>query len=194
MRLRLTKKDALVIVDVQRDFCPGGALAVPNGDAVVDPLNRYIELFKASGLPIIATRDWHPPNHISFRERGGPWPPHCVQGTPGAEFHPDLNLPKDALIVSKATEPDSEAYSGFAGTELEAILRSKGISRLFIGGLATDYCVKATTLDALALGFTAFLLEDAIRGVDVNPGDSERAVDEMLSNGAVAITISDIKL
>jgi nicotinamidase/pyrazinamidase len=192
MRLKLTKYDALVIVDVQRDFCPGGALAVPDGDAVVQPLNSYIEVFKSANLPIVATRDWHPPNHISFRERGGLWPPHCVQGTEGAEFHPQLKLPEETLIISKATQPDLEAYSGFEGTELESLLKSKGVKRLFVGGLATDYCVKMTVLDALKLGFTTFLLEDAIRGVNVNPSDSERAIDEMLSNGAIAITLSEL--
>ncbi|MCS7254338.1 MAG: bifunctional nicotinamidase/pyrazinamidase [Armatimonadota bacterium] len=194
MRLKLTAKDALIIVDVQRDFCHGGALAVPNGDAVVEPLNSYVEAFKATGLPIVATRDWHPPNHVSFRERGGLWPPHCVQGTTGAEFHPDLKLPEDAIVISKATHPDEEAYSGFEGTELAELLRGKGITRLFVGGLATDYCVKMTVLDALRLGFTTLLLEDAIKGVDVNPGDSERAIEEMLSNGAIAINLSDLKL
>jgi nicotinamidase/pyrazinamidase len=192
MRLKLTKYDALVIVDVQRDFCPGGALAVPDGDAVVQPLNSYIEVFRSANLPIVATRDWHPPNHISFRERGGLWPPHCVQGTEGAEFHPQLKLPEETLIISKATQPDLEAYSGFEGTELESLLKSKGVKRLFVGGLATDYCVKMTVLDALKLGFTTFLLEDAIRGVNVNPSDSERAIDEMLSNGAIAITLSEL--
>ena len=192
MRLKLTKYDALVIVDVQRDFCPGGALTVPDGDAVVQPLNSYIEVFKSANLPIVATRDWHPPNHISFRERGGLWPPHCVQGTEGAEFHPQLKLPEETLIISKATQPDLEAYSGFEGTELESLLKSKGVKRLFVGGLATDYCVKMTVLDALKLGFTTFLLEDAIRGVNVNPSDSERAIDEMLSNGAIAITLSEL--
>jgi nicotinamidase/pyrazinamidase len=192
MRLKLTKYDALVIVDVQRDFCPGGALAVPDGDAVVQPLNSYIEVFKSANLPIVATRDWHPPNHISFREHGGLWPPHCVQGTEGAEFHPQLKLPEETLIISKATQPDLEAYSGFEGTELESLLKSKGVKRLFVGGLATDYCVKMTVLDALKLGFTTFLLEDAIRGVNVNPSDSERAIDEMLSNGAIAITLSEL--
>jgi nicotinamidase/pyrazinamidase len=192
MRLKLTKYDALVIVDVQRDFCAGGALAVPDGDAVVQPLNSYIEVFKSANLPIVATRDWHPPNHISFRERGGLWPPHCVQGTEGAEFHPQLKLPEETLIISKATQPDLEAYSGFEGTELESLLKSKGVKRLFVGGLATDYCVKMTVLDALKLGFTTFLLEDAIRGVNVNPSDSERAIDEMLSNGAIAITLSEL--
>ncbi|MFA4044319.1 MAG: hypothetical protein HZRFUVUK_001105 [Candidatus Fervidibacterota bacterium] len=192
MRLKLTKYDALVIVDVQRDFCAGGALAVPDGDAVVQPLNSYIEVFKSANLPIVATRDWHPPNHISFREHGGLWPPHCVQGTEGAEFHPQLKLPEETLIISKATQPDLEAYSGFEGTELESLLKSKGVKRLFVGGLATDYCVKMTVLDALKLGFTTFLLEDAIRGVNVNPSDSERAIDEMLSNGAIAITLSEL--
>jgi nicotinamidase/pyrazinamidase len=192
MRLKLTKYDALVIVDVQRDFCAGGALAVPDGDAVVQPLNSYIEVFRSANLPIVATRDWHPPNHISFRERGGLWPPHCVQGTEGAEFHPQLKLPEETLIISKATQPDLEAYSGFEGTELESLLKSKGVKRLFVGGLATDYCVKMTVLDALKLGFTTFLLEDAIRGVNVNPSDSERAIDEMLSNGAIAITLSEL--
>ena len=192
MRLKLTKYDALVIVDVQRDFCAGGALAVPDGDAVVQPLNNYIEVFKSANLPVIATRDWHPPNHISFRERGGLWPPHCVQGTKGAEFHPELKLPEETLIISKATQPDLEAYSGFEGTELESLLKDKGIKRLFVGGLATDYCVKMTVLDALRLGFTTFLLEDAIRGVNVNPNDSERAIDEMLSNGAIAVTLNDL--
>lgn len=194
MRLRLTQRDALIAVDVQRDFCPGGALAVPNGDAVIEPLNRYFEAFKASGLPVFATRDWHPQDHISFRERGGPWPRHCVQGTTGAEFHPGLKLPEDAIIISKATGSDAEAYSGFEGTELEILLRERNIFRVFIGGLATDYCVKMTVLDALKLGFTTFLLEDAIKGVDVNPGDSERAIDEMLSSGAIAITLSDLGL
>jgi nicotinamidase/pyrazinamidase len=192
MRLKLTKYDALVIVDVQRDFCAGGALAVPDGDAVVQPLNSYIEVFRSANLPIVATRDWHPPNHISFREHGGLWPPHCVQGTEGAEFHPQLKLPEETLIISKATQPDLEAYSGFEGTELESLLKSKGVKRLFVGGLATDYCVKMTVLDALKLGFTTFLLEDAIRGVNVNPSDSERAIDEMLSNGAIAITLSEL--
>ncbi|RLI36059.1 nicotinamidase, partial [Candidatus Bathyarchaeota archaeon] len=141
---------------------------------------------------IYATRDWHPPNHKSFREYGGIWPAHCVQGSVGAEFHPDLELPEDVIVISKATDPDREAYSGFEGTNLLEDLRSRGVRRVFIGGLATDYCVKSTVLDALRYGFETYLLVDAIRGVDLKPGDSERAIREMVDGGAKEITLSDI--
>jgi len=190
-RVAVIRGSALIIVDVQRDFMPGGALPVPKGDEVIPALNSYIEVFSKLGRPIIATRDWHPQDHVSFKPKG-PWPPHCVQGTPGAEFHPDLRLPEDAIIVSKATEPDKEAYSGFEGTDLAEGLRALRVRRLFIGGVATDYCVKATVLDGLRLGFEVFVLEDAIRGVDVNPGDSERAIREMLSAGAVLIRLEEV--
>ncbi len=192
VRVGLTSWSALIVVDVQNDFVPGGALPVPNGHEVVPILNRYIEAFVGKGLPVIATRDWHPPNHISFKSRGGPWPPHCVQGTWGAEFHPELKLPKDVIIVSKATDPDREAYSGFEGTGLAERLRELGVKRVFVGGLATDYCVKHTVLDALKYGFEAILLLDASRGVDVNPGDSARAIREMVAAGAIAITLDDL--
>ncbi len=192
MRVSITPDSALIVVDVQVDFCPGGALPVPDGDKIVPILNRYIKLFKMNNLLIVATRDWHPPNHMSFKQYGGIWPAHCVQNTHGAEFHPDLKLPSDAIIISKATEPNKEAYSGFEGTNLTEILKSKGIKRLFIGGLATDYCVKNTVLDALKLGFQAFLLLDATKGVNVNPDDSEKAIEEMLRKGAVAIKINEI--
>jgi len=190
-KVAVTRRSALIIVDVQRDFMPGGALPVPRGDEVVPTLNSYIELFDRLGRPVVATRDWHPPDHISFRPRG-PWPPHCVQNSPGAEFHPDLRLPADVIVVSKATEPDKEAYSGFEGTDLAEGLRALEVRRLFVGGVATDYCVKATVLDGLRLGFEVFVLEDAIRGVDVNPGDSEKAIREMLSAGAVLIRLEEI--
>lgn len=176
--------DALVIVDVQNDFLPGGALAVPHGDEVVPVLNRWIERFTARGLPVVATRDWHPPDHCSFRERGGPWPVHCVAGTEGAAFAPGLRLPADALVISKATEPDREAYSGFEGTDLAARLRGLGVRRLFVGGLATDYCVLSTVRDARREGFDVVLLEDAVRAVDVQPGDGARALEEMRRLGA----------
>ncbi len=192
MTVRLKPGDALVIVDVQNDFLPGGALPVPQGDEVVPVLNEYIHRFRQAGLPIVATRDWHPPDHCSFRDRGGPWPAHCVQGTPGAEFAPGLELPDDALVVSKATEPDQEAYSGFQGTDLDARLRAMGVRRLFVGGLATDYCVKQTVLDALRLGYQVYLLTDAIRAVDVHPGDGEAAIDEMRRAGALPLTLSDL--
>lgn len=182
-------KDALVIVDVQNDFCPGGALAVRDGDRVVPVLNRYIEEFQKSGLPIIATRDWHPEQTKHFKGFGGPWPPHCIQGTKGADFHPELRLPPQAIVVSKGTTGEEGGYSGFegvdpAGVPLESLLRQLGVERLFVGGLATDYCVKQTVLDGLRLGFEVVLLEEAIRGVDLSPGDSERAVREMVAAGA----------
>ncbi len=186
-------KDALIIVDVQRDFCSGGSLPVPEGEKIVPILNKYIEKFSKAGALIVATRDWHPPNHVSFKGYGGIWPPHCIQGTPGAEFHPDLNLPKEAKIISKATLADKEAYSGFDGTGLEIELKNAGIQRVFIGGLATDYCVKSTVLDALKIGFETVLLIDAIKGVDINPGDSERAIKEMIERGAKKALLSDFE-
>jgi len=186
-------KDALIIVDVQRDFCSGGSLPVPEGEKIVPILNKYIEKFFKAGALIVATRDWHPPNHVSFKGYGGIWPPHCIQGTPGAEFHPDLNLPKETKIISKATLADKEAYSGFDGTELERELKNASIQRVFIGGLATDYCVKSTVLDALKIGFETVLLMDAIKGVDVNPGDSERAIKEMIERGAKKALLSDFE-
>jgi nicotinamidase/pyrazinamidase len=193
MKIKLREKDALIIVDLQNDFCPGGALAVPEGDKIVPVLNAYIERFSNSESLIVATRDWHPENHISFAEQGGIWPKHCVQNTKGAEFHPDLKLPSDSIIVSKATEPDKEAYSGFDGTNLDKLLKGKGVTRLFVGGLATDYCVRATVLDALRLGFCVFLLLDAIKGVNIQPEDSERAIVEMLEKGAIGIVFEEIK-
>ncbi|KYH41228.1 MAG: hypothetical protein AYL31_004880 [Candidatus Bathyarchaeota archaeon B26-1] len=193
MKVKIGKGDALIVVDVQRDFCPGGALPVPRGDEVIPVLNEYLERFRRAGAAIYATRDWHPPNHKSFREYGGEWPPHCIQGTEGAEFHPNLKLPSDALIISKATEPDKEAYSGFEGTNLKESLESRGVKRVFVGGLATDYCVKSTVLDALKYGFEVFLLVDAVRGVDLQPGDSERAIEEMVRRGAKRITLSDLE-
>jgi nicotinamidase/pyrazinamidase len=184
-------KDALLIVDVQNDFCPGGALAVAEGHAVVPLLNQYMERASAAGIPIFASRDWHPAQTAHFREFGGQWPPHCVQGTSGAEFHPDLRLPEETVIVSKGMNPVDEGYSLFEG-KLEdgrdalTALRELGVTRVHVGGLATDYCVRATTLDALAARFDVFLLEDAIRAVEVQPGDEERAIKEMREAGAVS--------
>ena len=183
MNIRLDKTCALVIVDVQRDFCPGGALPVRDGDTVVEPLNRYAVLFAHAGAAIIATRDWHPLSHCSFRTQGGPWPVHCVHDTPGAAFHPALKLPPDTIIISKAESPEIESYSFFGEPGLEQPLVKRGIRRLFIGGLATDYCVRCTALDAVQRGFQACVLTDAIRGVDVQPGDSARAIEEMQAAG-----------
>lgn len=191
-RVRVRPSDALIVVDMQVDFMPGGALPVPGGDEVVDRVNEYVELFTRAGATVVFTRDWHPPNHVSFKTRGGPWPPHCVQGTPGASFHPKLRVPTDALIVSKATDPDREAYSGFEGTELDAELRRRGVRRVFVCGVATDYCVKATALDAARLGYQVFLLADAVRGVNVPPNSVQRAIEEMLDAGVVLIEIGEL--
>ena len=184
--------DALIVVDVQHDFLPGGALAVEEGDKVIPVLNGYIERFDRHELPIVATRDWHPPDHCSFEAKGGTWPPHCVSGTPGAEIDSGLNLPSDAHIVDKGTDSDREAYSGFEGTGLDEWLRSRGVSRVFVGGLATDYCVSNTVKDALAAGFDVVLLLDAVRAVDVEAGDGDRAIEEMVSLGAVPITLGEL--
>jgi nicotinamidase/pyrazinamidase len=176
--------DALVVVDLQRDFLPGGALAVPHGDEVVDPLNRYLGLFAAAGLPVFATRDWHPAAHCSFAARGGPWPPHCVMNTPGAEFSPLLQLRRDVEIISKASDPDRDSYSAFGEPGFEERLRELEVKRLWIGGLATEYCVRSTVRDAIGRGFRVQLLTDAVRAVDVQPGDGARAIDEMRRLGA----------
>jgi nicotinamidase/pyrazinamidase len=195
MKLKITDKDALIVVDVQNDFMPGGALPVPEGDKVVKPLNRYIEIFEKNGNPVFFTRDWHPEDHISFKGHGGIWPPHCVQNTEGAKFHPDLKLPLDnKFIISKGTSRDFDAYSGFQGTILDDLLKERGIRRVFVGGVATDYCVKNTVLGALNLGYQVFVLEDGIKGVDVNPGDSDKALNVMLLKGASLINIDDINL
>jgi nicotinamidase/pyrazinamidase len=180
----ISTSDALIIVDVQRDFCPGGALPIPEGDKIIPVMNEYIGRFVNAKAKVFATRDWHPPNHVSFKPQGGPWPPHCVQGTKGAEFHPDLKLPKEAEIISKATDPKKESYSGFDETELKERLRRNKVERVFVGGLATDYCVKKTVLDALTLGFETILLTDATRGIDKTRGDVQKALDEMKSKGA----------
>jgi nicotinamidase/pyrazinamidase len=186
------KTDALIVVDVQNDFCPGGALAVPEGDRVVPILDRII---RQGGALVLATRDWHPPDHCSFQAQGGIWPVHCVAGTPGAAFHPDLDLARiEHLITNKATTRDDEAYSGFQGTNLAGLLRGRGIQRLVVGGLATDYCVKATALDGRKEGFQVFLLTDAIRAVDVQPGDGDRALADMRAAGVLPITSADLDL
>ncbi len=184
--------DALLIVDVQNDFLPGGSLAVSHGDAVIAPLNRYIDLFHGRHLPVAATRDWHPQRHCSFQSQGGPWPAHCVQGTEGARINAALRLPGDVILVSKGTREDRDAYSGFQDTELENRLRERGVKRLFIGGLATDYCVLNTVLDALGLGFSVCLLKDAIQAVNVHPGDGDKALARMAEAGARGITFESL--
>lgn len=176
--------DALIVVDVQNDFLPDGALAVPGGGAVIEPLNDYIRQFARLQLPVFATRDWHPREHCSFREHGGRWPAHCVAETHGAKFPPQLRLPPDVHVISKATQPEADAYSGFQGTELAQQLRNLGCTRVFVGGLATEYCVRATVLDARAAGLEVVVLADAIRALDAQPGDGAHALAEMKASGA----------
>ncbi len=176
--------DALLFIVVQNDFLPGGCLGVAGGNEAIHVINRYIAAFHDRGLPIIASRDWHPRNHCSFEMRGGIWPPHCIAGTQGAAFASNLRLPCDTLVVSKATTSEQEAYSAFEGTELCARLRDLGTRRLFVGGLATEYCVLFTVRDALRLGFRVLVLEDAVCAVDLDPGNGERALEEMRRRGA----------
>jgi len=191
MIVDLNRHDAVLIVDVQADFLPGGNLGVQRGDEVVPALNRYLAAARRKGAPVFASRDWHPRDHCSFLAQGGPWPEHCVAGSPGAEFAPGLALTRDAVIISKATGKDTDAYSAFQGTELAPRLRELGVKRLLVGGLATDYCVLNTVLDARKAGFEVLLLADAIRAVNVKPGDGERAETKMLAAGAVATRLED---
>jgi nicotinamidase/pyrazinamidase len=171
--------DALIIVDVQNDFCPGGALAVPEGDQVVEPINRMA----ADTDLVIATRDWHPRDHASFAAQGGPWPEHCVEGTPGAQLHPRLDRDHVDLVVDKGRDRATEGYSGFEGTHLADVLRERGVGRVHVVGLALDYCVKNTALDAAREGFDVIVHRDATRAVNVNPQDGDRAVEELEAAG-----------
>jgi nicotinamidase/pyrazinamidase len=183
-QLGLRHGDALLVIDVQRDFLPGGRLAIATGHQVIEPLNAYIAAFTDRGLPIFMTRDWHPVDHCSFREFGGKWPAHCVQQSPGAEWAEGLRVAAAAHVVSKAIDKNSEAYSGFTGTSLLAMLQALKVDRLFVGGLATDYCVHDTVIAARAHGFDVVILGDAIRGVNAAPGDESRALRDMLEAGA----------
>jgi nicotinamidase/pyrazinamidase len=181
-----TAKRALIVVDVQNDFCPGGSLAVERGDEVVAPLNRLIKEFLARGEPVFKSRDWHPARTKHFAAYGGTWPVHCVQNTRGAEFHPDLLEDPRIRIISKGTG-DEDSYSAFDGTNLADLLRERGVTEVFVGGLATDYCVKNTVLDALREGFKVRALTEAMRAVNLQPGDDARALEEMRRAGAEVI-------
>lgn len=174
---------ALIVVDVQNDFCPGGALAVPDGDAVVGPVNRLA----SEASFVVATRDWHPPDHGSFAEQGGRWPVHCVQGTPGADLNAGVDVDQIDEIVDKGQSRDTEGYSGFEATGLEALLRSHGVDIVDVAGLALDYCVRATALDAKRAGFDVVVHRDATRAVEVQPGDGERAVEELRAAGVSVV-------
>lgn len=187
------ERSALLVVDIQNDFCTGGALAVPGSEAVVGAMNRHIAEATRRGWAIYASRDWHPAEMSHFTPFGGQWPVHCVQESGGAMFHADLQLPPDVIVVTKGDAPDSAGYSAFEGrtpdgTTLQEDLARRGVAHLYVGGLATDYCVRASALDALREGLTVTLLEDAVAGVDVTPGDSARALAELRDRGAQVAT------
>ena len=193
----LDSTPALLIVDVQNDFCPGGALAVPEGDQVVPVLSRLAQTFAAVALPVYASRDWHPKGSTHFRTGGGQWPVHCVQHTPGARLREDLKLPSTSMIVTKGQGLNDDGYSALVGEvagrgSLVEDLDARGVKHLYVGGLATDYCVKHSVLDALRHGLKVTLLTDAIRAVDVAPGDGQRAIDEMSRAGATLAESKDV--
>ncbi len=186
---------ALLIVDVQNDFCPGGALAVPGGDEIIPAVNQYIKLFSKKKLPIFTSRDWHPPVTKHFKKYGGLWPEHCLQNTKGAQFHSQLKLPKSRIVLSKGMNPKRDSYSAFQGfdengSSFEKILKSNYINEIYIGGLATDYCVKSSVLDALSKGLKVKLLTDAIKGVNLKADDSMHALGEMKRAGAKFVNIT----
>jgi len=190
-------KKALLIVDVQNDFCPGGALAVPQGDKVVAVINKYIKSFYKEKLPIFASRDWHPVRTKHFKDFGGVWPAHCLQNTRGAAFHPQLKLPKETILLYKGMDPEKDSYSVFQAEDTSGMgflkfLHLLGVAELYICGLATDYCVKSSVLDALKNGFKVKLLTDAIKGVDIKPGDSEKAIKEMVKKGVKKVIFKNI--
>ena len=182
-------RDAFLIVDPQIDFCPGGALPVAGADRIFGAVNELTRPFQL----VVASRDWHPADHISFAERGGPWPPHCVAGTPGADFHPLLEAAAIHRVVDKGADSGLEAYSAFSGTDLEPWLRAQGVERLFVAGLATDYCVKNSVLDALQAGFEVVVVSDAIAAVEANPGDEAEAIAAMRRAGASFATSASIR-
>lgn len=182
----VTDTDALLVVDVQNDFCPGGALPVPAGHEVVEVINWLMPRFEH----VIATQDFHPPGHSSFEEQGGPWPEHCLQDSKGAELHPGLDTDRIGEVVRKGTDIATDGYSGFAGTDLAERLRSRGVRRLFVTGLATDYCVRATALEAIENGFDVVVVTDAVAAVDAEEGDGTRAIEEMEKAGATLTTSS----
>jgi nicotinamidase/pyrazinamidase len=188
----LTTHDALLVADIQNDFLPGGALGIRGGDDIVPVLLNYIDRFHSKGLPIFLTRDWHPPNHCSFRSQGGPWPPHCIAGSPGSLPPRAFETPLSAVIIYKAIDADREAYSAFQDTALGRHLKSIGVQRLFIGGLATDYCVLNTVKDARAGGYEVRLLMDGIKAVNLQPDDGPKAEQEMIRLGAVPVRLEAV--
>lgn len=185
------KSDGLIVVDLQRDFVTGGALAVSGGDEIVAVAVSYIELFLDAGCKVFATRDWHPQDHCSFTDQGGPWPPHCIAGTAGAEFLFESHVPGELVVIDAGVDKHSEGYSGFENTDLNNRLSTLGVTRLFVCGLATDYCVYHTVMDAVGFGYRVVLLQDAIAAVDLEPGDGQRAIDEMKHRGVRLMTMPE---
>lgn len=185
----LGRHDALLVVDVQNDFLAGGALPVPGGEQVIPVLNGWLERFASAHLPVYAARDWHPREHLSFQRLGGPWPPHCVAGTRGAAFPPQLNLPADVVVIAKGTAPAQRGYSAFEASDLAKRLQRQAVQRVFVGGLATEYAVLHTVSDALELGFDVVLLADAVRAIDLDEGDGdgEAALTKMRRLGAALL-------
>lgn len=192
MRIAPASGDALIVVDMQNDFLPGGSLAVAGGNEIIPQLNRYLAHFAAHQLPIFATRDWHPLSHCSFQSQGGPWPPHCIADSDGAAIHPGLKLPANVHLISKATSPETDAYSGFTGTQLNDLLQSLHIQRVFVGGIATEYCVLNTVKDALRLQYITFVLDDAVCAINQQPGDGQNALEAMIRLGATPIHYEDL--
>jgi nicotinamidase/pyrazinamidase len=187
---------ALLVVDIQKDFCAGGALAAPGGVEIIPAVNRHVATAITRGMPVYATRDWHPVRTTHFKDYGGNWPPHCVQGTAGAQFHPALKLPPEAIIVNKGDDPERHGYSAFEGHTSEGKtllddLRDRHITRVYVAGIATDYCVRQSALDALRAGLEVRVLPDAIAGIDVRPGDAQRALDEISAAGAELVPTLD---
>jgi len=193
MRIQLQHGDALLVADIQYDFLPGGSLGVPGSDAIIATVNAYIQLFVEAKLPVVASRDYHPENHISFRDQGGPWPVHCVAGSKGAEFHADLRLPASTIIISKGTSSEREAYSALDSTPLKALLREKAIKRVFVCGIATDYCVLASAKDLLQAGYRVVLLTDAVKAIDLQAGDGDKAIQTLTALGATTITLHNLQ-
>lgn len=195
---KLRLKKALLVVDVQNDFCPGGALGIRSGDEIIPALNKYIRFFHAQQRPVFLSRDWHPKKTRHFKKYGGVWPAHCIQDTRGAAFHSKLKFPREAIILSKGMDPEQDSYSAFGATDrhhvpLGLFLKMFGVTDLYVGGLATDYCVKQTVLDALKDGFNVYVLIDAVRGVDLKPTDAEDAIKEMVTRGAKKLTFDKMK-
>jgi nicotinamidase/pyrazinamidase len=190
------RKAALLVVDIQKDFCAGGALPAPGGDDIIPAVNRHVADASTRGMAVYATRDWHPARTSHFKEYGGDWPPHCVQGSAGAQFHPALKLPPDAIIVNKGDDPHRHGYSAFDGHTSDGKtllddLRDRHITRVYVAGIATDYCVRESALDALEAGLEVRILPDAIAGIDVRPGDAQRALDEISAAGAQLVPTLD---